>query len=112
MNNDTKKILAEHDGDEKDVVVLTDSIGRPEALQAVTEAGLYRLVFMVPSPMAKRLQRWVYHDVLPSIRKHGCYPPPDAVACVGQRRAVVELDHKSMSEIVRVMSLDRLRGGK
>lgn len=39
----------------------------------VNEPGLYRLTLKSRKPEAKAFQRWVTHEVLPSIRKHGGY---------------------------------------
>ena len=39
----------------------------------VNEPGLYRLIIKSRKPEAKAFQRWVTHEVLPSIRKHGGY---------------------------------------
>lgn len=39
----------------------------------VNETGLYRIVLRSDKPEAKEFQRWVTHDVLPSIRRHGAY---------------------------------------
>ena len=39
----------------------------------VNESGLYSLVLSSKLPTAKEFKRWVTHDVLPSIRKHGAY---------------------------------------
>ena len=39
----------------------------------VNEPGLYRLVFASRKPEAKEFQRWVYHEVLPTLRKTGSY---------------------------------------
>ena len=39
----------------------------------VNESGLYSLVLSSKLPNAKEFKRWVTHDVLPSIRKHGAY---------------------------------------
>lgn len=39
----------------------------------ISEPGLYRLVMRSRKPEAKDFQRWVTHEVLPSIRKHGIY---------------------------------------
>lgn len=39
----------------------------------VNETGLYRIVLRSDKPEAKEFQRWVTHDVLPSIRMHGGY---------------------------------------
>ena len=42
----------------------------------VKEAGLYRVISRDLSPASKRFQRWIFHEVLPSIRKYGVYPAP------------------------------------
>ncbi len=39
----------------------------------ISEAGFYKLVMRSRKPEAKEFQRWVTHEVLPSIRKHGGY---------------------------------------
>lgn len=39
----------------------------------VNESGLYSLALSSKLPTAKEFKRWVTHDVLPSIRKHGAY---------------------------------------
>ena len=45
----------------------------------ITEAGLYNLVLKSRKPEAKAFKRWVTHDVLPTIRKHGMYATQQAV---------------------------------
>ena len=49
--------------------------GNPNVL-CVNEPGLYRLIFRSRKPEAERFQDWVYHEVLPSIRKNGFYALP------------------------------------
>ena len=39
----------------------------------VSEPGLYKLIMRSRKPEAKEFKRWVTHEVLPSIRKHGAY---------------------------------------
>lgn len=39
----------------------------------INESGLYSLIMSSKLPNAKRFKRWVTHEVLPSIRKHGGY---------------------------------------
>ena len=39
----------------------------------INESGVYALVFNSKLPKAKEFKKWVTHDVLPSIRKHGAY---------------------------------------
>lgn len=44
-----------------------------QAVNIVSEPGLYKLIMRSRKPEAKEFQRWVTHEVLPSIRKHGGY---------------------------------------
>ena len=39
----------------------------------VSEAGLYSLILRSRKPEAKAFKRWITHEVIPSIRKHGAY---------------------------------------
>lgn len=41
----------------------------------ISESGLYKLIMRSRKPEAKEFQRWVTHEVLPSIRKTGGYIP-------------------------------------
>lgn len=45
----------------------------------ISESGFYKLVMRSRKPEAKDFQRWVTHDVLPSIRRHGGYLTPEKV---------------------------------
>lgn len=44
-----------------------------QAVNIVSEPGLYKLIMRSRKPEAHEFQRWVTHEVLPSIRKHGGY---------------------------------------
>lgn len=68
----SRDAVARLDGDEKGVV-LTDTLGGSQQLQAVTESGLYVLVLSSRKPEAKAFKRWITHDVLPQIRQTGTY---------------------------------------
>lgn len=61
------------DKDEFSTTEVIDSIGRRQQTYIISEPGLYRLVMKSRKPEAKEFQRWVTHEVLPSIRKHGGY---------------------------------------
>lgn len=52
---------------------LTDSLGRTQEASFITEGNLYRLITHSRRPDAEKFERWVFDDVLPSIRKHGSY---------------------------------------
>lgn len=64
--------LADFDEDEKGVAS-TDTLGGTQEMLTVKEPGFYKLIFRSRKPVAKRFQRWVFHDVLPTIRKTGKY---------------------------------------
>lgn len=49
------------------------NLGRQGETNIVNEAGLYVLVLGSRKPEAHEFQRWVTHEVLPSIRRHGAY---------------------------------------
>ena len=63
--------------DEKMTVDLTESHfgkrGGAQFMTVVNEPGLYRLIFASRKKEAREFQRWVYHEVLPSIRKTALY---------------------------------------
>lgn len=42
----------------------------------VTQPGLYRVMSSDRSAAGKRFQKWLFHEVIPSLTKHGIYPPP------------------------------------
>lgn len=60
------------DDDEKGVAS-TDTPGGKQDFATVSEAGLYSLVLSSRKPEAKAFKRWITHEVIPSIRKHGAY---------------------------------------
>ena len=65
--------LAKHvDDDEKDVAKC-DTLGGVQTMAIINESGLYSLIFGSQLPVAKKFKRWVFHEVLPSIRKYGYY---------------------------------------
>lgn len=53
--------------------------GGPQPYLCVTEGGLWRLISRSRKPSAARFQSWLFNEVLPSLRKHGCYPPPTTI---------------------------------
>lgn len=68
----TSQALSRLDDDEKGVI-LNDTHGGKQEFRTVNEPGLYSLVLSSRKPEAKAFKRWVTHEVLPSIHKHGAY---------------------------------------
>ena len=69
---ETHRAIDRLDDDEKGRHTVT-TLGGPQEVVVINEAGLYNLVFTSRKPEAKRFKRWITHEVLPSIRKTGSY---------------------------------------
>ena len=67
------------DDDEKNTVVLTDGNRGNPNMTIVNEPGLYALVLGSRKPEAKAFKRWITHEVIPTIRKHGAYMTPETI---------------------------------
>jgi len=62
------------DDDEKITLRLTQGeTARTSDTIVVNEPGLYSLVLGSRKPEAKAFKRWITHEVIPAIRKHGMY---------------------------------------
>lgn len=61
------------DDDEFSTTEVIDSIGRRQQTYIISESGLYELVLKSRKPEAKEFKRWITHEILPTIRKHGIY---------------------------------------
>lgn len=63
---------------------------RKNEINYIDEGNLYRLIVHSKLPSAERFERWVFDEVLPSIRKQGGYAPD-----------LTELIQKTVSETVK-----------
>ena len=57
--------------DERDIGLTNDTTGREQETVILSEPGLYRMIFRSDKPQAEEFRRWVFHEVLPAIRKTG-----------------------------------------
>lgn len=57
---------------------ILDSLGRTQEARVLTEADVLRLIVNSKLPAAEAFERWVFEEVLPSIRKTGSYTAPAA----------------------------------
>ena len=78
------------DDDEKGLYSI-QTLGGEQQTIIINEPGLYRLIFSSRTPEAKNFQRWVTHEVLPSIRKTGAYNLPNADSFNMLAQAILEL---------------------
>lgn len=76
--SNNRDAVAKLDDDEKGVAP-TDTLGGQQKMVIINEPGLYSLVLGSRKPEAKEFKRWVTHEVIPAIRKHGAYATPRTV---------------------------------
>ena len=74
IQNPRDAIAKSLDDDERGVSeISTPSNGGYSKVNIISESGLYTLIMRSNKPEAKQFRRWVTHEVLPDIRKHGMY---------------------------------------
>lgn len=72
--------------DEDEKMTLTNNEGHSgqrggaQMMSIINEPGLYSLVIRSRKPEAKAFRRWITHEVIPSIRKHGLYAADELLA--------------------------------
>ena len=65
-------VAARLDEDEKGIHTV-DTLGGRQELTIVSESGLYSTILLSRKPEAKKFKRWITHEVLPAIQRHGAY---------------------------------------
>lgn len=69
----TANAISQHVDDEDKGVTRMMTPGGKQNIQVINESGMYSLILSSKMPNAKKFKRWVTHEVLPAIRKHGAY---------------------------------------
>ena len=108
------------DDDELTSVILRSGEQNRE-MNVVSEPGLYSLILRSRKPEAKEFKRWITHEVLPSIRKHGMYATsrtveamlndPDTMiktlqALKEERQARIDAERQLMEDAHKVKTFD------
>lgn len=75
----TADAIREHVDDDDKGVSNLPTPGGMQQTTIINESGLYSLVLSSKLPSAKEFKRWVTHEVLPTIRKHGAYMTPETI---------------------------------
>jgi len=74
-----KDVAGRLEADERGKTVVIDSLGRQQQMYIVNEYGLYNVILRSQRPEAKDFRRWITHEIMPSIRKHGAYMTPSTL---------------------------------
>jgi len=92
----SREAISRLDEDEKGVIS-NDTPGGTQDMSIISEAGLYSLVLGSRKPEARGFKRWITHDVLPDLRKHGVVGSNDAII------TRIMTDHKFVADIVATL---------
>lgn len=117
----SRQALADHVWDEFKADVQFSDGSQNRTMIAISEQGVYQLVFGSKKPEARKFQKWVIQDVLPSIRTKGTYsivptsPVPSTPAelmlqnaqlMVAQERKLTQLESQLESQQARLTKVD------
>lgn len=69
--------------------MVTPTKGGMQTTRFIPEGDLYRLIVHSKLPAAERFEKWVFDEVLPSIRRTGSYGQTDIAAIVAQTANIV-----------------------
>ena len=76
-----RKAISDHckkDGVTKRYII--DNLGRKQETSFISEGNVYRLIARSKMPQAEKFEKWVFDEILPSIRQHGAYMTDDILA--------------------------------
>ena len=79
-----------------------DSLGRQQIMKFIPEGDIYRLAAKSELPGAVEFERWIFDEVLPTIRRTGTYsakPMTQIELLAAQAQAMVELERKADTAI-------------
>jgi anti-repressor protein len=100
-----RDVAARLDDDEKGVVTI-DTLGGKQEVTVICESGLYNVILLSRKPEAKKFKRWITHEVLPSIYKHGAYMTPEAIEkALTNPDFIIKLATKLKEERAKVSAL-------
>ena len=83
--------------------MVTPTEGCNQTVNFIPEGDLYRLIVHSRLPAAERFEKWVFEEVLPSIRQSGGYAPDMAQMI---REEVRHAMQEAMDEIIRSAEMD------
>ncbi|MFG6374140.1 MAG: hypothetical protein K1W04_08425 [Oscillospiraceae bacterium] len=79
-----------------------DSMGRMQSTKFINEGNLYRLITHSKLPAAERFEKWVFDEVLPSIRQTGGYG--SQVAMMGKMLDQLTQVTASLTQVASVLA--------
>lgn len=94
----SRQALASLDDNAKGVCT-NDTLGGRQQVSIINESGLYALVFRSRKQSAKEFQKWIFEQVIPSIRQHGGYINGQEVLSNEEQAQTVQVIHKEAERV-------------
>lgn len=120
-------VIERLDDDVRQAYPVPDAVGRVQKTHIVSEAGMYDVIMRSDSPTARPFRRWVTHEVLPAIRRHGGYltpakveevlSDPDTIILLAtqlkdERKRRAELESQAAADAPKVLFADSVASSK
>ena len=81
--------------------------GKVQSINFIPEGDVYRLIIRSKLPAAEKFELWVFDEVIPTIRKTGCYMPESLLDRIQKEPAVIiELAQTLLKETNRANALE------
>ncbi|ADR51947.1 prophage antirepressor [Candidatus Liberibacter solanacearum CLso-ZC1] len=88
---------------------IVDSLGRKQKTRVIKEPDVYRLIVKSKLPSAQKFERWIFEEVLPTLRKTGSYsikPPKPQVFITGGLLKELRLLTDNHGNLMRKAGID------
>lgn len=82
--------------------------GGTQSMSVIWEPGIYQLLAKSRKPQAKPFQKWLFEQVLPSIRKTGNYSVADVSAALSPRDTIDYIDAAEKLDLMQDSTLKML----
>lgn len=94
----SRQAVTRLDEDEKNTVIINDGTSGNPMKTIINESGLYALILTSRKEEAKQFKRWITHEVIPSIRKHGLYMTSSTLEQVSKNPELITALAKQLLE--------------
>lgn len=98
-----KNQINDLESDEYRNIPVKDGVFDEEKEVFVTQPGLNRVMGNDKSMAGRKFQRWLYHEVVPSLTKHGIYPPPQTTqgSALSQMAEIIAQNARVLADTIR-----------
>lgn len=97
-----RSVIKDLDDDEYVSVPVKETNFPAETELFITQPGLNRVMGNDKTKAGRKFQRWLYHEVVPSLTKHGTYPPPASAqgSALSQMAEIVAQNSRLLADTI------------